>query len=342
MPSWEDTTTKQTIIDFVQDVSNPSSLNYIPPSDRIVTFDNDGTLWTEKPAYIQELFILDRLGFQRSDVKKLVPKLASLSENNVNLGESLLTGMTPEEYKQKARDFLDNSLHPYLKVPYIELTYQPMVELVSYLRNNDFNVYICSGGGLDFIRSFAEDAYGIPPESVIGTSIQTEYIAQADGSYLLLRKPILVQPINDGPGKPVGIERYIGKKPIMAVGNSTGDLEMLDYTDDHQGRALMMLLRHDDPRECPYAEEAQIECPYDQKPDDTINAFDVANSRGWTVISMKDDFVTVFGNLNKVKKVSRTKKASGSKNRSGYITKSRPQEAIDSSFLSRYRTYYNR
>lgn len=337
--SWNEGATKQGIVNFVEDVTNPNSPNYVPPSGRIATFDNDGTLWTEKPAYIQELFILDRLG-------KVVPlkKLVSLTEQDVILEDLQIRGMTPEEYKQKARDFLDTQNHPYLGVPYIELTYQPMVELVNYLQSNDFKVYICSGGGLDFIRSFAEDAYGIPPENVIGSTIQTEYIAQDDGSYLLVRKPELVQPINDGPGKPVGIHRYIGKKPIMAVGNSSGDKEMLEYTDDSIGPALMVLLHHNDPRECPYAEEAGIDCPYDKKSEDDINIFDVANDRGWTVISMKDDFVTVYGDITPsitpLDNRSGSEQASGYENTSGdQRTSSKYQRSVRSSVAGRYRRY---
>ncbi|NEQ09603.1 MAG: haloacid dehalogenase-like hydrolase [Moorea sp. SIO4E2] len=342
--SWNDCATKQTIVNFVEDVTNPNSDNYVPPSDRIATFDNDGTLWTEKPEYIQESFIKYRL----SNALPALQKLPSLTEKDVMVKDITLEyiqpePLTPEEYKQKARDFLDNSLHPYLGVPYIELTYQPMVELVNYLQSNDFKVYICSGGGLDFIRSFAEDAYGIPPENVIGTTVQTEYIAQGDGSYLLVRKPELVQPINDGPGKPVGIERYIGKKPIMAVGNSSGDLQMLDYTDDHIGPALMVLLHHDDPRECPYAEEAGIDCPYDKKDPEDINIFDVANQRGWTVISMKDDFVTVYGDITPsitpLENVSGSEQASGYENQFGYRRRAKYQHSVRSSVAGRYRRY---
>ncbi|NEQ05196.1 MAG: haloacid dehalogenase-like hydrolase, partial [Moorea sp. SIO4E2] len=291
--SWNEGTTKDTIINFVEEVTNPNSCNYVPPSGRIVTIDNDGTLWTEKPAYIQELFILDRLGNALPDLKTLV----SLTEKDVILEDLELPEMTPEQYKQEAREFLDTQNHPYLGFPYIQLTFQPMVELVNYLQSNDFKVYICSGGGTDFIRSFAEDAYGIPPENIIGSTTQTEYIdPEDDGTYVLLKKRELVEPFNDKAGKVVGIDRYIGKTPIMAVGNSSGDFQMLDYTDDDQGPALMMLLHHNDPRECPYAvDDPDIDCPYDKKSEDDINVFDLANERGWTVISMKDDFVTVYG-----------------------------------------------
>ncbi|NEO91529.1 MAG: haloacid dehalogenase-like hydrolase [Moorea sp. SIO3G5] len=290
--SWNEGTTKDTIVNFVEEVTNPNSCNYVPPSGRIVTIDNDGTLWTEKPIVIQGEFIKYRLGNAFPDLT-----LASLTEKDVVLEDLELPEMTPEQYKQEARQFLDTQNHPYLGVPYIEVTFQPMVELVNYLQSNDFNVYICSGGGTDFIRSFAEDAYGIPPENIIGSTTQTEYIdPEEDGTYVLLKKPELVKPFNDGPGKVVGIDRLIGKKPIMAVGNSSGDLQMLDYTDDDQGPALMMLLHHNDPRECPYAAgNPDIDCPYDTRPGDDTNPFDVANERGWTVISMKDDFVTVYG-----------------------------------------------
>jgi len=277
--SWNPGATKQTIFDFVQEVTNPNSDNYVRPSDRIAMFDNDGTLWTEKPTTIQRLFILDQLGNPLPDFKEL----ASLSQKDVILDDLQLHGMTTEYYQQKAREFLDNSKHPDFGVPYIKVTYQPMVELVNYLTSNDFKVYICSGGGIDFIRSYAEDAYGIAPENLIGSSIQTEFITKDDGSHVLVRKPELVEPINSKGGKVVGIERYIGKKPIMTVGNSDGDLEMLQYTDEQEGPALMMLVHHDDPREYVYDTGAE-------------NALQEADARGWTVISMKKDFVTVFGN----------------------------------------------
>ncbi|NEO65901.1 MAG: haloacid dehalogenase-like hydrolase, partial [Moorea sp. SIO4G2] len=184
-------------------------------------------------------------------------------------------------------------------------------------------------------------AYSIPPENVIGTTVQTEYIVQDDGSYLLVRKPELVKPINDEAGKPVGIERYIGKKPIMAVGNSSGDLQMLDYTDDHIGPAFMMLLHHDDPRECPYAvDNPDIDCPYDKKSEDDINIFDLANERGWTVISMKDDFVTVYGDITPLDNGSGSEQASGDENPSGdQTTSSKYQRSVRSSVAGRYRRY---
>ncbi|NEP47505.1 MAG: haloacid dehalogenase-like hydrolase [Moorea sp. SIO3C2] len=277
--SWNAGAAKQTIFDFVQEVTNPNSDNYVRQGDRIAMFDNDGTLWTEKPTTIQRLFILDQLGNPLPDFKEL----ASLSQKDVILDDLQLEGMTTEDYQQKAREFLDNSKHPDFGVPYIQVTYQPMVELLNYLRSNDVKVYICSGGGIDFIRSFAEDTYGIPPENIIGSSIQTEFITKDDGSHVLVRKPELVQPINSKGGKVVGIERYIGKKPIMTIGNSDGDLEMLQYTDEQDGPALMMLVHHDDPREYVYDTGAE-------------NALREADARGWTVISMKEDFVTVFGN----------------------------------------------
>ncbi|AOX04228.1 hypothetical protein BJP34_09930 [Moorena producens PAL-8-15-08-1] len=254
--SWNDGPTKTKIVNFVDNV-----INTVDPSDRIAVFDNDGTLWTEKPDYIQVSFIEYYRGINPS-VNLETPDCSTEPQ------------ITPEQYKQEARQFLDTQNHPYLGFQYIQLTFKPMVELVNYLQSNDFKVYISSGGGTDFIRSFAEDAYGIPPENIIGTTTKAEYCdPENDGTFVLLKTKILVEPINDGKRKPVGIDRYIGKKPIMAVGNSSGDLQMLDYTDDHIGPALMMLLHHDDTRECPYAELAQIDCPYDDP------VFDVANDR---------------------------------------------------------------
>ncbi len=269
--SWNAGAAKQTIFDFVQEVTNPNSDNYVRPSDRIAVFDNDGTLWNEKPKNIYGLFIKDMLGNAFSTKRDAI------------FEDLKLQGLTPEYYQQKARFFLDNSKHPDFGVPYIQVTYQPIVELVNYLRSNDFKVYICSGAGLDFIRSYAEDTYGVPPENIIGTTVQTKFITKDDGSHVLVKTPILVKPINNNEGKVVDIDRYIGKKPIMTVGNSDGDLEMLQYTDEQDGPALMMLVHHDDPREYVYDTGAE-------------NALREADARGWTVISMKEDFVTVFGN----------------------------------------------
>lgn len=283
LPSWQPGEVKNTILDFVADVTNTQSPHFVEVGDRIAVFDNDGTLWSEKPCYFQESFILYRQGSTDTCFPKSVKQdLRPLTEEEKILMDVQFNGaITTEHYKQEAHEFLTTVNQVDFNRPYVELTFQPLLELLDYLRENDFKVYICSGGGIDFIRSFAEEAYGIPPENVIGSAILSKFVIQ-EGNPVLVRLPIPVLPVNNQAGKPVGIERYIGKRPIMAVGNSTGDLEMLQYTDDGQGRDLMMLVHHDDPdREYQYdkgAEEALVE----------------AAVRGWSVISMKNDFSQVF------------------------------------------------
>lgn len=284
---WRDGETKAAIIDFVRDVTNPKSPNFVEVGDRIAVFDNDGTLWSEKPCYFQESFIVSRL--EGSDGATCFPD--TQGSPAPELGELMLvdlqfTGITSDAYKDLAREFLGTNhptepSRPQFERPYLDFTYQPAIELLDYLRGHGFQIYICSGGGIDFIRSFAEEAYGIPPEHIIGSAIQSKFEIQ-DGKPVTVRRPIPVLPVNDGPGKPVGLERYLGKRPILAMGNSDGDLEMLQYTDDNQGRELMLLLHHDDgDREFAYetADEALAEAA---KYDD------------WHVISMKDDFLQVF------------------------------------------------
>ncbi|GET44113.1 HAD family hydrolase [Microseira wollei] len=282
LPSWQDGEIKNTIIKFVADVKNPKNINFVEAKDRIAVFDNDGTLWTEKPCYFQESFI--RYSQHQPNCSEKAEKGAtSLTvEELIPMDGQVKEGMTVDEYKAEARNFLTTSKHERFDRPYVELTFKPMIELLDYLRQNDFQVYISSGGGIDFIRSFAEDAYSVPPQNVIGSAILTKFELR-EGKPVLVRINELVKPMNDKKGKPVGIERYIGKRPIMAVGNSDGDLQMLQYTDDHQGHDLMMLVHHDDPdREYQYDEGA--EC-----------ALTEADVRGWSVISMKNDFIKVFG-----------------------------------------------
>jgi phosphoserine phosphatase len=296
LPSWNEGKPKQTIIQFVQDVTNPNSKNYLPLGDRVAVFDNDGTLWQEKPLYVQLAFLLDQIKIlapqhpewkTEEPFKTLLtdpnPDLKSLSstENLMKLVIATHTGMSQTEFENQVKQFFKTAQHPRFKQPYTKLIYQPMVELVGYLKLNDFDVYICSGGGIDFIRAISEDAYGIPPENVIGSAVQKTFEITAKGTDFV-RQPKLVEPINDKEGKPVNIDRYIGKKPAIAVGNSDGDIQMLQYTDSNPKPDLELLLHHDD-----------LEREYDYNTG-TEKALILAKENDWTVISLKKDFKRVF------------------------------------------------
>jgi len=280
--SWNDpenNETVQTIINFVEGLS-------LPAEDRVAVFDNDGTLWGEFPYYYQAFF-LDPDGD---------------GEVDLHLGE------TTDDYIVAAHTFATTENNPAFETPYVDLIYKPMVELLDYLRANDFQVYICSGGEIDFIRGFAEEYYGIPPENIIGSTFTTTF---DETNAVLKRASTPVEPINDGPGKAVGIERYIGKKPILAGGNSNGDFQMMQYTDDGPGPSpsLMLLLRHDDlDREQYEEQDTGVDCSLndDGNPDNDVDdgpgtychinkAVDEVNSQDdWHFISVKNDFTKVF------------------------------------------------
>ncbi|MBP0021484.1 MAG: haloacid dehalogenase-like hydrolase [Cyanobacteria bacterium SBLK] len=283
LPSWTDgTETKTAITDFVADVTTPGSANFVAAKDRVAVFDNDGTLWGEYPNYVQAFFF---------------------ESHGSGIGEET------ESYINAAGDFVETENNTEFDSPYVDLIYQPMVELLDYLRANEFQVYICSGGEIDFIRGFAEEYYGIPPENIVGSALTTTFDNTTDPP-VLLRSDELVPPANDKAGKPVGIERYIGKKPILAVGNSNGDLQMLEYTDDSQGNDLMLLLRHDDLARERYeeVEDPSVDCSVndDSDPDNDVpdgpgfychtdKAVDKANSEDdWYLISVANDFDKVF------------------------------------------------
>ncbi len=273
---WNEGNTKQEIMDFVGDITNPESTNFVDPSDRIAVFDNDGTLLLEKPCFFEEAFFVYQQG--SSSYCLTEEKEIDVAVKDIEINQ----GLTTDQYKQKARNFLETQLHPDLGVPYIQLTYKPMVQLLDYLRENQFQIYISSGAEIDFIRSFAEDAYQIPPKHTIGTSFVSKFEIQEDGKPVIIRLGIPLLPLNNYAGKAVGIQRYIGKKPILTVGNGNNDVAMLQYTDDGEGRDLMMLVHHDDgDREYQYDEGAE-----------TLLA--EAEKRGWIVISVKNDFKQVF------------------------------------------------
>lgn len=299
LPSWNDTGSKQAIVAFVKKVTRKGSADFVQPSERIATFDNDGTLWAEQPMYFQLLFALDR-------VKALAPQhpewqgkepFASLLKRNVKGalagGEPAIAqitmethaGMTAEEFEKIVKDWIATAKHPVTKRPYTEMVYKPMLELLTYLRAKGFKTFIVSGGGIDFMRPWAEKTYGIPPEQVIGSSVKTKFEMQ-DGKPVLVRLPE-VNFINDGEGKPVGIQQHIGRRPIAAFGNSDGDLQMLQYTAAGNGARFCLYVHHDDAkREWAYDRTSRI--------GRLDKGLDEAQAKGWTVVSMKEDWKVVY------------------------------------------------
>ena len=300
LSSWNDGPTKQAIVAFVAKVSKEGSPDFVPPAERIATFDNDGTLWCEQPMYFQLFFALDRvktLAPQHPEWKTKEP-FASLLKGDVKGalagGEHAIleiivathAGMTAAEFEKIVADWIATAKHPKFKRPYTECIYQPMVELLAYLRANGFKTFIVSGGGIEFMRPWTEKVYGIPPEQVVGSSIKTKY-EMRDGKPVLMRLPEM-NFIDDKAGKPVGINEHIGRRPIAAFGNSDGDQQMLEWTQAGSGARLMMLVHHDDAaREFAYGAESKIGTFSDA-------LMVEAKKDGWTVISMKDDWKTIF------------------------------------------------
>ena len=300
LPSWNDGATKKSITDFIAKVTKEGSADFVPPAERIVTFDNDGTLWCEQPLYFQLLFALERvkaLAPQHPEWKTKEP-FASLLKGDVKGalagGEHAFleiivvthAGMTTAEFEKIVADWIATAKHPKFQRPYTECVYQPMVELLAYLRANGFKTFIVSGGGIEFMRPWTEKVYGIPPEQVVGSSIKTKY-EMRDGKPVLMRLPE-INFVDDKAGKPVGINSHIGRRPIAAFGNSDGDEQMLEWTQAGDGARLMMLVHHDDAvREFAYGAESKIGTF-----SDALMA--EAKKDGWTVISMKDDWKTIF------------------------------------------------
>jgi phosphoglycolate phosphatase-like HAD superfamily hydrolase len=281
-------------------VSLPRSPDYVAPEERVATFDNDGTLWAEQPMYFQLAFIVDRvktLAPQHPEWKTAQPfkaiienDMAALSPADergmVELVEATHSGMTTDEFTRIVTDWIATARHPRFKRPYTELVYQPMVELLAYLRANGFKPFIVSGGGIEFMRPWVEKAYGIPPEQVVGSSGVTKFQVGADGKPELMKEP-RIEFVNDGPGKPVGINRFIGRRPLFAFGNSDGDLEMLQWTAASGGARFMGLVHHTD---------AEREFAYDRKSSfgRLDKALDEARTKGWCVVDMKTDWRRVF------------------------------------------------
>ncbi len=299
LPSWNDGKSKQSIVKFVKSVTTKGGKDFVPPAERIATFDNDGTLWSEQPIYFQLAFALDRvkvLAPQHPEWKDKEP-FASLLKGDLKGalagGEPAIfqivmathAGMTTEEFEKIVRDWLATAKHPKTGRRYNEMIYQPMVELLRYLRANGFKTYIVSGGGVEFMRPWVEMAYGIPPEQVVGSTIKTKF-EMRDGKPVIMRLPE-VDFIDDKEGKPVAINKFIGRRPIFAFGNSDGDLQMLQWTAAGGGARFMGLVHHTDAeREWAYDRESHI--------GRLDKALDEARSRGWTVMNMKDDWKTIF------------------------------------------------
>jgi len=300
LPSWNDGQAKKSITEFVDKVTKEGSPDFVPPEERIATFDNDGTLWCEQPMYFQLLFALDRvkaLAPQHPEWKTKQP-FASLLKGDLKAalagGERAMleiivathAGMTTAAFEQIVRDWITTAKHPKFKRPYTECVYQPMIELLAYLRANGFKTFIVSGGGIEFMRPWAEKVYGIPPERVVGSSIKTKY-EMRDGKPVLMRLPEM-NFIDDKTGKPVGINSHIGRRPITAFGNSDGDQQMLEWTQAGSGARLMMLVHHDDAvREFAYGAESKIGTFSDA-------LMTEAKKNDWTVISMKNDWKVIF------------------------------------------------
>ncbi len=299
LPSWTDGAAKKNIVAFVEKVTKDGSPGFVPAAERIATFDNDGTLWSEQPMYFQLFFALDR-------VKTLAPQhpewqgrepFASLLKGDV---ESALAGgekaileivmathadMTTDQFAQIVKEWITTAKHPKTGKLYTEMVYQPMLELLTYLRTNQFKTFIVSGGGIEFMRPWTEQVYGIPPEQVIGSSIKTK-LEQRDGKPALVRLPEL-NFIDDKAGKPVGINQHIGRRPIMAFGNSDGDFQMLEWTTAGSGPRFGLLVHHTD---------AKREWAYDRK--SHIGKLDLGldegPKRGWTIVDMKQDWKVIY------------------------------------------------
>lgn len=299
LPSWSEGESKQQITDFVATVTNTGSSDFVAPGKRIATFDNDGTLWAEKPTYFQLLFILDRVKSMAADHPEwtstqpfqavLENDMAALkAEGHKGLYELATVthaGMTTEEFEVIVKDWLSTSTHPLTGRPYTSMVYQPMLELLDYLRANDFKVFIVSGGSLEFMRPWTEAVYGIPPDQVVGTSFETRYEIR-DGKPVIARDPKL-HFLNDKETKPLAINRFIGQRPILAFGNSDGDFQMLEWTTAGEGKRLGLLVHHTD---------ADREWAYDRQSSEgrLDRGLDEAEQRGWVVVDMARDWRVIY------------------------------------------------
>jgi phosphoglycolate phosphatase-like HAD superfamily hydrolase len=300
LPSWNEGATKTAIVDFVAKVTKVSGPDFVAPEKRIATFDNDGTLWAEQPIYFQLAFAFDeikRLAPQHPDwlqnpaIKAVLAGdmkgvMATGKEGLLEIVAATHGGMTTDEFNKSVSDWLLSAKDPRFKVTYDKLVYQPQLELLGYLRANGFKTFIVSGGGIEFMRVFAEKVYGIPPEQVVGSSGVVKYEEGADGKPVLIKEP-KIEFIDDGPGKPVAINRFIGRRPIFAFGNSDGDQQMLEWTVAGDGARFAGIVHHTDAeREWAYDRDSKI---------GTLDkALDEATAKGWTVVDMKKDWKVIF------------------------------------------------
>jgi len=301
LPSWNDGAAKTAILDFVRKTTTQGSPDFVAPEERIAAFDQDGTLWVEQPIYTQVLYCLDRVPAvvkAKPELAKVEPFKTVLSGNREAIAKlskddllkivgATLTGMTVDVFAKEAEDWLSKAVEPRWKKPYTALIYQPMTELMQYLRDNGYRTFIVTGGGQDFVRVYAERVYGIPPEQVVGSAGETKFGYDKTGKPELTKMPKLLLD-NDKAGKPEGIHLMIGQRPHAAFGNSIGDKEMLEYTGAGSGARLMMLVHHDDAeREFAYGPNSRV----GTFPDTLMTE---AKQRGWTVISMKNDWKRIF------------------------------------------------
>ena len=299
LSSWNDTGPKAQIVSFVEKVTAEGTPDFIPEAERIAVFDNDGTLWAEQPVYFQALFIVDRIkqlsslhpewqeqepfsSVLKGDLKKA---FAGGHKALLEMAMATHSGMTTEEFAEIVSAWISTATHPQTGKKFTEMVYQPMLELLEYLRANGFKTFIVSGGGIEFMRPWVESVYGIPPEQVVGSSIKTQYLVE-DGVPVIRRLPEL-NFIDDKEGKPVGINQHIGRRPVMAFGNSDGDFQMLEYTTGGQGPRFGLIVHHTD---------AEREYAYDRGSHigGLARGLDEAEQRGWVVVSMKEDWKSIF------------------------------------------------
>jgi phosphoserine phosphatase len=300
LPSWNDGPVRQSILDFIMHTTTVGSRDWVPVPERIACFDNDGTLWTEQPVYFQVAFAFDRvkaLAARHPEWRTQEPFRSVLADDRsalAALGTKAIveviaashTGMTTDEFTGTVIDWLATARHPRFNRPYTDLVYQPMIELLALLRAHQFKTFIVSGGGIEFMRPWTERIYGIPPEQVVGTSGVTKFELRPDGTPVLM-KEAKVEFIDDGPGKPVGINRFIGRRPVLAFGNSDGDQQMLEWTAAGVGARFMGLVHHTD---------AEREYAYDRpSPVGQLDkAWDEALRRNWTIVDMKKDWKVIY------------------------------------------------
>ncbi len=301
LPSWNDGPVKQAILDFVRTAVDKTGSGFVPEDERIATFDNDGTLWVEQPILPQFVFALDRVAAMapnHPEWKEQEPFKTILARNPEAMAkftpqdiEKIIaathSGMTVETFKNEVKDWLAKAQHPRFKRPYTEIVYQPMLEVMKYLRANGFKTYIVTGGGQEFVRAFAEKVYGVPPQQVVGSAGKVKYEYDKEDKPILVKLPDVLL-VDDKAGKPESINMFIGRRPVAAFGNSTGDQQMLEWTQAGNGARLMMLIHHDDAdREYAYDTNAKIGTFSDA-------LMLEAKQQGWTVVSMKNDWKRVF------------------------------------------------